>query len=122
MNRQSLGNDASDESSRYGQEARGSRRLSPHDRSVRRSPAGGLTPGAGADIERGGFLQGPPRVWVEQLTELTLVHGISGYILYRAESGDVIRTFADEVAPAVRSAVSTERARQRMVGSDRCQK
>ena len=30
MNRQSLGNDASNESFRYGQEARGSRRLSPH--------------------------------------------------------------------------------------------
>ena len=30
MNRQSLGNDASDESFGYGREARGSRRLSPH--------------------------------------------------------------------------------------------
>ena len=41
-----------------------------------------------------GYLQGPPAVWIEQLTELTLVHGISGYILYRVESEDVIRRFA----------------------------
>ena len=61
-----------------------------------------------------GFLQGPPAVWIEQLTELTLVHGISGYILYRVESGDVIRRFADEVVPAVRSAVSSERRRRGM--------
>ena len=68
-----------------------------------------------------GFLQGPPQVWIEQLTELSITEGISGYILYRAESGDAIRTFADEVAPAVRSAVSTERERQRGLGRDRCQ-
>ena len=42
-----------------------------------------------------GFLQGPPAVWVEQLTELTLVHGVSGYILCRVESGDIVRRFAD---------------------------
>jgi alkanesulfonate monooxygenase SsuD/methylene tetrahydromethanopterin reductase-like flavin-dependent oxidoreductase (luciferase family) len=59
----------------------------------------------------GGFLQGPPRVWIEQLTELTLVHGVSGFILYRVESGDVLKRFADEVVPAVRSAVGVERAR-----------
>jgi alkanesulfonate monooxygenase SsuD/methylene tetrahydromethanopterin reductase-like flavin-dependent oxidoreductase (luciferase family) len=68
-----------------------------------------------------GFLQGPPRVWVEQLTELSVTQGISGYILYRAESSEAIRTYADDVAPAVRSAVSTERERQRRVGRDRCQ-
>ena len=59
-----------------------------------------------------GYLQGPPAVWIEQLTELTLVHGISGYILYRVESEDVIRRFAHEVVPAVRSAVSSERGRR----------
>ncbi len=61
-----------------------------------------------------GFLQGPPALWVEQLTELTLVHGVSGFILYRVESGDIIRRFADEVVPAVRNAVRTERGRQGM--------
>jgi hypothetical protein len=61
-----------------------------------------------------GFLQGPPAVWVEQLTELTLVHGVSGYILCRVESGDIVRRFADEVVPAIRNAVRTERGRQGM--------
>jgi len=59
-----------------------------------------------------GFLHGPPALWVEQLTELTLAHGVSGDILYRVESGDVIRRFAYEVVPAVRSAVSSERGRR----------
>ena len=68
------------------------------------------------------ILQGPPSLWIEQLTELTLVHGVSGFILYRVESDDVIRTFAEEVAPAVRSSVSAERERQERLGSDRCQK
>ena len=58
-----------------------------------------------------GFLQGPPAVWIEQLTELALVHGVSGFILYRVESGDVLRRFADEVVPAVRDVVSSERGR-----------
>jgi len=57
----------------------------------------------GGEFNRTGrrFLHGPPALWVEQLTELTLVHGVSGYILYRVESGDVIRRFADELVPAV---------------------
>jgi alkanesulfonate monooxygenase SsuD/methylene tetrahydromethanopterin reductase-like flavin-dependent oxidoreductase (luciferase family) len=61
-----------------------------------------------------GFLQGPPAVWVEQLTELTLVHGVSGYILCRVESGDILTRFADEVVPAIRNAVRTERGRHGM--------
>ena len=69
-----------------------------------------------------GFLQGPPRVRVEQLTELSITEGISGYVRHRVESGDAIRTFADEVAPAVRSAVSMKRNRQGKVGSDGCKK
>lgn len=59
-----------------------------------------------------GFLQGPPTVWVEQLTELTLTAGISGYLLYRVESPTVIGKFAEEVAPAVRGAVEAVRARR----------
>jgi hypothetical protein len=39
------------------------------------------------------------------VVERTLVHGVCGYILYRVDSGDVLKRFADEVAPAVRSAV-----------------
>jgi alkanesulfonate monooxygenase SsuD/methylene tetrahydromethanopterin reductase-like flavin-dependent oxidoreductase (luciferase family) len=56
-----------------------------------------------------GFLQGPPKVWVEQLTELTLTQGVSVFILYRVESETLIEQFAEEVAPAVRIAVNAER-------------
>ncbi|MBI5103879.1 MAG: LLM class flavin-dependent oxidoreductase, partial [Solirubrobacterales bacterium] len=52
----------------------------------------------------GGFLQGPPREWAEQLAELTLTDGISTYIL-AAGSADDVRRFALEVAPAVRELV-----------------
>lgn len=57
-----------------------------------------------------GFLQGPPRVWVQQLTDLALSQGISGFVLYRVGSADLIKRFAAEVAPAVRQAVAAERA------------
>jgi alkanesulfonate monooxygenase SsuD/methylene tetrahydromethanopterin reductase-like flavin-dependent oxidoreductase (luciferase family) len=57
-----------------------------------------------------GFLHGPPRVWAEQLAELTLSEGVSAYILTRATSADLIERFAAEVAPAVREAVAAERA------------
>ena len=57
------------------------------------------------------FLHGPPKVWVEQLTELTLTAGISAFILFRVESPHIIRQFANEVAPAVHEAVAVERAR-----------
>jgi hypothetical protein len=58
-----------------------------------------------------GFLRGPPRVWAEQLTELTLAQGVSGFLLGPGAdpSGD-LRRFAEEVAPAVREAVDRERA------------
>jgi alkanesulfonate monooxygenase SsuD/methylene tetrahydromethanopterin reductase-like flavin-dependent oxidoreductase (luciferase family) len=56
-----------------------------------------------------GFLTGLPATWVEQLAECALLHGISGFLLYRAESVDVIRRFAEEVAPAVREIVAAER-------------
>ena len=72
----------------------------------------GTFAGAGAGAGAG-FLQGPPRVWAEQLTELTLTQGVSAYILYRTGSADVIRRFAAEVAPAVREAVAAARAGNR---------
>ncbi|GAB3138903.1 hypothetical protein GCM10027290_07110 [Micromonospora sonneratiae] len=55
------------------------------------------------------FLQGPSAVWVEQLTELTLTEGVSGYILM-VESADTMRRFAAEVVPAVRELVAAARA------------
>jgi alkanesulfonate monooxygenase SsuD/methylene tetrahydromethanopterin reductase-like flavin-dependent oxidoreductase (luciferase family) len=59
---------------------------------------------------RPGFLQGPPRVWVQQLTDLALSQGISGFVLFRVGSADLIKQFAAEVAPAVRQSVAAERA------------
>lgn len=64
------------------------------------------------------FLQGSPTVWAEQLAELTLIRGISGYILYmvdpvhifRSPPADIIQRCAAEVAPAVREIVAAERA------------
>ena len=56
-----------------------------------------------------GFLEGSPRDWAEQLSELTLATGMSVYIL-SASSDDDVRRFAEEVAPAVRELVTAERA------------
>jgi hypothetical protein len=59
----------------------------------------------------GGFLAGPPAVWAEQLTELALGQGLSGFVLGPgADAADDLRRFAQEVAPAVRDAVARERA------------
>jgi hypothetical protein len=55
------------------------------------------------------FLDGPPEVWVEQLAELALEQGISGFIL-ASDDPDDIRRYAGEVAPAVRDAVELERS------------
>ncbi len=57
-----------------------------------------------------GFLDGPPTVWAEQLTELVLQQGFSTFVV--GASGDmasIISTFAQEVAPDVRERVSAER-------------
>ena len=56
-----------------------------------------------------GFLQGPAELWIEQLTDLALAQGISAFMLWRADAA-AIRRFAQEVAPAVREAVTKERA------------
>lgn len=59
----------------------------------------------------GGFLEGPPRLWIEQLAELALEQGISGFLLMpTGNPADDLRRFAEEVAPGVREAV--ERARR----------
>ena len=56
-----------------------------------------------------GFLNGPPRLWAEQLAELTLDQGVSTYILATDDPRDIER-FAGEVAPAVRELVAAGRA------------
>ncbi len=57
-----------------------------------------------------GLLEGAPRDWALQLSELTLTQGMSTYIL-SAQSGDDVRRFAADVVPAVRELVETERGR-----------
>jgi len=55
-----------------------------------------------------GFLEGGPAQWAAQLSELTLTTGMSVYLLPVA-SPDDLRRFAEEVAPAVREQVLTQR-------------
>jgi alkanesulfonate monooxygenase SsuD/methylene tetrahydromethanopterin reductase-like flavin-dependent oxidoreductase (luciferase family) len=56
------------------------------------------------------FLRGPAHVWVEQLAELALTEGTSGFVLtVDAGGGDDLSRFAEEVAPAVRELVDKER-------------
>jgi alkanesulfonate monooxygenase SsuD/methylene tetrahydromethanopterin reductase-like flavin-dependent oxidoreductase (luciferase family)/hemerythrin-like domain-containing protein len=59
----------------------------------------------------GGFLDGPPARWAEQLTELALEYGMSGFVLAPGPDAERdLRLLAEEVAPLVREAVG--RARQ----------
>jgi alkanesulfonate monooxygenase SsuD/methylene tetrahydromethanopterin reductase-like flavin-dependent oxidoreductase (luciferase family)/hemerythrin-like domain-containing protein len=56
-----------------------------------------------------GLQAGPPDNWVEYLADLALNHGISGFILM-GDDPSAIRSFGEEVAPAVRDLVKAERA------------
>jgi alkanesulfonate monooxygenase SsuD/methylene tetrahydromethanopterin reductase-like flavin-dependent oxidoreductase (luciferase family) len=58
----------------------------------------------------GGLLRGAPADWAEQLSELALAQGVDTFIL-AAGSGDDLRRFAAEVAPATRELVERERGR-----------
>lgn len=62
----------------------------------------GMTPGGR------GLLQGSPREWTEQLTDLAIDHGISAFII-GGDDADLLQRFGQEVAPAVKEAVATER-------------
>ena len=55
-----------------------------------------------------GFLQGPPSQWVDELTEVALTYGTSGFIL-ASDDTVMTQTFAGDVAPAVRAALSEAR-------------
>ncbi len=58
----------------------------------------------------GGFLEGPPRQWIEQLTELVLEYGMSTFLLMPGDDHERdLRRFAEEVAPGVRAAVARAR-------------
>ena len=75
-------------------------------RSVRRLLNIGGTFGPGAT----GLLNGPPSRWIDDMATMTLTYGMSGFIL-ATDDGATIQRYAEEVAPAVRELVSTERTR-----------
>ncbi|GLZ11437.1 hypothetical protein Acsp04_16720 [Actinomadura sp. NBRC 104425] len=52
---------------------------------------------------------GPPARWAEQLAELALEYGVSGFIAM-ADDPAFLRTFGQEVAPATRELVASARA------------
>ena len=56
-----------------------------------------------------GLLEGPPKVWAEQLAGLALDEGMSGFVLM-ADDALTVQRFAAEVAPSVRELVARERA------------
>ncbi len=59
------------------------------------------------------FLHGRPALWAEQLTELALGQGVSGFILGPGGAAESdLRRFAEEVVPAVRAAVAAARGVQ----------
>lgn len=55
------------------------------------------------------LLNGPPQQWAEQLAEIALTYGTSGFIL-AADDEYAIERFAAEVAPATRELVAAARA------------
>lgn len=60
---------------------------------------------------REGFLEGPSRLWIEQLSELVHEFGFSGFLLAPgSEPLEDLRRFAEEVAPGVREMVEAQRA------------
>ena len=56
-----------------------------------------------------GFLQGPVRQWVDELTDLVVEHGMDTFILAADDPG-LIERYGAEVAPGVREAVAAIRA------------
>lgn len=62
--------------------------------------------------QRRGFLQGPPDQWVEELSEVALTYGTSGFIL-ASDDATLTETFAAEVAPGVRKLVDEARGTDR---------
>jgi alkanesulfonate monooxygenase SsuD/methylene tetrahydromethanopterin reductase-like flavin-dependent oxidoreductase (luciferase family) len=59
--------------------------------------------------ESNGLLRGPAGQWADELTGLAVTHGFDTFILWAEGEGQLAR-FAEEVAPAVRTQVASERA------------
>ncbi|MFD8487489.1 hypothetical protein [Streptomyces sp. NPDC059712] len=78
-----------------------------------RQRAGSLEAGSSEARSSGALSPGPggyPQGWPEQLAQLTVEVGTSTYLLPSGRP-ELIRTFAEEVAPATRELVSAARAR-----------
>jgi len=58
-----------------------------------------------------GLLNGPPQQWAQELAQITLDYGVTGFIL-AADDAPTIELFAAEVAPAARELVAAEHARR----------
>jgi alkanesulfonate monooxygenase SsuD/methylene tetrahydromethanopterin reductase-like flavin-dependent oxidoreductase (luciferase family) len=57
-----------------------------------------------------GLLDGPPAEWADQLTDLAMSYGVSGFVLAPGADPDRdLRIFAEEVVPLVRQNVEQER-------------
>jgi hemerythrin-like domain-containing protein len=62
-------------------------------------------------VTESGYLQGPPSLWIEQLTGLVMEHGMSVFVLAASpETVSDLQRFAEEVAPGVREAVEKARS------------
>jgi alkanesulfonate monooxygenase SsuD/methylene tetrahydromethanopterin reductase-like flavin-dependent oxidoreductase (luciferase family) len=60
----------------------------------------------------GGFLDGPPGQWADQLLPLVVETGMDTFVLWPSESpASQLERFAAEVAPALREAVAAHRGR-----------
>jgi alkanesulfonate monooxygenase SsuD/methylene tetrahydromethanopterin reductase-like flavin-dependent oxidoreductase (luciferase family) len=55
-----------------------------------------------------GMLRGPVAQWVEELTALVVEHGFDTFVLWADDPGQLPR-FAEEIVPAVRAQVASER-------------
>jgi alkanesulfonate monooxygenase SsuD/methylene tetrahydromethanopterin reductase-like flavin-dependent oxidoreductase (luciferase family) len=62
---------------------------------------------AGSIGESTGFLNGPVRQWVDELTELAVGYGMDTFVF--AGAGQHLPVFAEEIVPAVREQVAQER-------------
>jgi alkanesulfonate monooxygenase SsuD/methylene tetrahydromethanopterin reductase-like flavin-dependent oxidoreductase (luciferase family) len=68
-----------------------------------------LNIGAPTAADGSGALRGPLTQWAEQLAEITLEHGVTGYIL-AGDDPTAIQQFGEEVAPGVRELVGKSRS------------
>ena len=82
-----------------------------------RPRSGGSTTSPGVR-RRGTDSCGPAGMWAEQLAELALEHGMSGFIVM-GDDPEVLRRFAGEVAPAVRELVDARAERGQDVRAGR---